>query len=364
MLRLLGPAVEESEGFCDKPVQACFEPAGKETSVNWSYVGAGKGGYEKVELFNYVGEGAGNFELQDAPVPYWRRTPVCCAITVLAMVSVAVIGAVRVVDLLSDASATSITTTGVPISLVETTMPGVPAAPIASSIMPDDNLEPVDCKSAGPWSLEKREYCCRMHQLGCDSAPSPSPVPATVTTSAPALRGAATPQPAVAAAAAAGAAAAASAKPLPMMTTAAPSQPFDCRSGLEHEAQLWSKVQQDWCCKNQQLGCTIKKEVQPAYDCNDLRTVWSEERQNWCCENKQLGCQLWTKSTKVQKMQVVEEMPPAEQQPAAAMAPEGTTSHPYDCSADMADWETKWSDAKKTWCSHSCERGVACPHSH
>jgi hypothetical protein len=38
----------------------CFRP--EIVEPNWSYVGAGKGGYEKVETYNYVGEGAGSYD--------------------------------------------------------------------------------------------------------------------------------------------------------------------------------------------------------------------------------------------------------------------------------------------------------------
>ncbi|CAK0852611.1 unnamed protein product [Prorocentrum cordatum] len=56
----------------------CFRP--ERVEPNWSYVGAGQGGYEKVETYNYVGEGAGSYD-QDLCSPHvfygWRLRSCC-----------------------------------------------------------------------------------------------------------------------------------------------------------------------------------------------------------------------------------------------------------------------------------------------
>jgi len=72
------------DGCCDQDSRwggtrgMCFRPEAVEP--NWSHVGAGNGGYEKVETYNYVGEGAGSYA-KDAlgqHVVYGWRLRSCC----------------------------------------------------------------------------------------------------------------------------------------------------------------------------------------------------------------------------------------------------------------------------------------------
>lgn len=56
----------------------CFRP--EVVEPNWAYAGAGKGGYEKVETYNYVGEGAGSYnkDFFSNHVVYGWRMRGCC----------------------------------------------------------------------------------------------------------------------------------------------------------------------------------------------------------------------------------------------------------------------------------------------
>ncbi|CAK0824592.1 unnamed protein product [Prorocentrum cordatum] len=72
------------DGCCDQDSRwggtrgMCFKP--ELVEPNWSYVGAGKGGYEKVETYNYVGEGAGSYDKDyfSQHVVYGWRLRSCC----------------------------------------------------------------------------------------------------------------------------------------------------------------------------------------------------------------------------------------------------------------------------------------------
>jgi len=57
--------------------------------VAWSYVGPGRGYYEKVQGFNYVGEGGGEWVKEDVPAPVGRQLrPQCRCLLALVAISI------------------------------------------------------------------------------------------------------------------------------------------------------------------------------------------------------------------------------------------------------------------------------------
>ncbi|CAK0834231.1 unnamed protein product, partial [Prorocentrum cordatum] len=76
---------------------ACTEPGTAVTTTHWSYVGDGRGAYEKVQTYNFVGEGEGAFEKDQAvEEDAGPRSPaacccLCCLSAALAVLMVALV---------------------------------------------------------------------------------------------------------------------------------------------------------------------------------------------------------------------------------------------------------------------------------
>merc|ERR1719436_77923 len=66
------PAPPGCEGQCAGVESMCFEPQGSVKQVNWKFVGEGKGGYSKVQTYNFVGTG-GAYEQQQTATNYTKN---------------------------------------------------------------------------------------------------------------------------------------------------------------------------------------------------------------------------------------------------------------------------------------------------
>merc|ERR1712176_1471976 len=176
--------------------------------------------------------------------------------------------------------------------------------------------EDYDCEAGfwnwqNGWSEEKKTWCCQNKQKACPGDPSP-PGPAS---------GSAVVQPAAAS--------------------------WDCDEGLANAAIGWSVPKKEWCCANQQKGCSLTED----YDCEagdwNWQNGWSEEKKTWCCQNQQRGCP----GDPVP-------LPPASDPTTSPTSQPGVDL--YDCEAGFANWENGWSEDKKNWCCQN-KQTKTCP---
>lgn len=103
--------------------------------------------------------------------------------------------------------------------------------------------ESYDCQdgSSSLWGDNKKLYCCKNQNVGCDSAPK-----------------------------------------------------YDCGAGLLNYKHGWSLAKKMWCCKEKGLGCGDDGKPVP-FDClkgrENWRDGWSDAKKHWCCRNVHIGCE-------------------------------------------------------------------------
>merc|ERR1740123_2636301 len=62
----------------------CLETMGGERSSRWSYVGEGRGSFDKLQGYSYVGRGIGDFDREVVNEPLgWRMRKPCLGVVLL-----------------------------------------------------------------------------------------------------------------------------------------------------------------------------------------------------------------------------------------------------------------------------------------
>lgn len=141
-----------------QPPNPCCEPKDTMRATDWSYVGEGRGNYEKVETFNYVGEGSGSYQQRQVE---FTRSSQPRSICICLLVSAAVVSLVYLT--LSLLSRHSFFHGG-------------------NQSFARGNL--FDCDEGAwnwkkGWSREKKAYCCDRTGTGCErptAAPTQPPI--------------------------------------------------------------------------------------------------------------------------------------------------------------------------------------------
>jgi len=110
------------------------------------------------------------------------------------------------------------------------------------------------------------------------------------------------------------------------------SEPFDCKAGFASWHSSWPTSKRVYCCHMYARGCQADDHA--AYDCqagfDNWKAGWSDDKQRYCCRTAQRGCGGTT------------------------------TTEPYDCASGFDFWKTAWSDDKAVWCCRTYRRG--CTH--
>lgn len=111
----------------------------------------------------------------------------------------------------------------------------------------------------------------------------------------------------------------------------ATSEPFDCQADYASWHSSWRASKRAYCCHMYARGCQADDHA--AYDCQagfaNWRVGWSDIKKHYCCRTAQRGCG-------------------------------STTTEPYDCASGFDFWESAWSAAKANWCCDTYRRG--CKH--
>jgi len=235
-------------GNCGGAELMCFEPAGQVKQVNWKYVGEGKGGYNKVQSYNYVGAG-GSYNQQQVSKNYGNTARnVCKGSLVLGVVGMMVYYYFTAPHEHSHSNTASAAAT----ESGTTTQP-------ASSGTP----ELFNCHNMELMIPAKEQYCCQTHQLFCRPGQVTVKTPQGQFQQAVALRGSA--------------------------TGPFGAQPFECSIGFNSWQIGWSAEKKAWCCTNAGRACPS-----PArFDCvNNRSDGWTPAKKAWCCEKHHQGCEF------------------------------------------------------------------------
>merc|ERR1712174_20779 len=98
-----------------------------------------------------------------------------------------------------------------------------PTQPTTRPPAPSGPVDPFNCAvdPENTWQADKKEWCCRIHHVGCPSTAPPQ-------------------QPII--------------LPAPM-PIAPPAKPYDCNAGFANWMAGWSVAKKAWCCSNEGKGC-------------------------------------------------------------------------------------------------------------
>merc|ERR1712151_763227 len=135
-----------------------------------------------------------------------------------------------------------------------------PKPPPSPPVTPSGPVDPFNCAVDAEisWAADKKEWCCRIHHVGCPPAPMP------ITTFPP-----------------------------------RPADPFDCNAGFANWAAGWSVPKKQWCCQNHgkgcaTTGCVTMGTTSAPFDCHagfaNWVNGWSAAKKAWCCTNAGKGC--------------------------------------------------------------------------
>lgn len=143
-----------------------------------------------------------------------------------------------------------------------------PTPPPTPPITPAGPVDPFNCAVdlESTWASDKKEWCCRIHSIGCPSTQPPFVPPMIVPTTFPAV----------------------------------PADPFDCAAGFANWQSGWSVAKKQWCCEHHHRGCpgsggcVTSATTSPPFDCNagfaNWMNGWSIAKKAWCCANAGKAC--------------------------------------------------------------------------
>jgi len=238
------------DGVCGGAETMCFEPQGEVKTVNWKYVGEGRGMYSKVQTYNYVGEG-GSYDQQAGSGSAARCLfTVCKVLTVLAIIALSVYYYFFVV---------------VPSTTVSTAEENRIQQMSATTGAPSTGTpELFNCHNQALMMPAKEQYCCDRYKVFCPPAAA-----ANVPQQLPGPPGGVPPPP-----------------------PPAGAEHYDCGVGYDTWRIGWPTAKQAWCCDRVGKGCSDQKMM--PYDCaagfDNWRQGWSATKKKWCCENQNKAC--------------------------------------------------------------------------
>jgi len=295
--------------------------------TRWSYVGPGRGSYDKGQSYNFVGAGAGAFEKEIiSGSSSWRLRKPCCVLLLLPLIPLLaylLLTATERDEVVTVSKQTAIRT------------------------MQTSTMAPAfGCLEGETWSDAEEEWCCKRPGRHCTSTGAPRP-----TTAAPQL-------------------------------TVSDSEEFNCSLGLAQWQFSWPMKKKEFCCVRRQVGCLSDgsgtlKPTPARFNCHDgfpnEWETWKEEKKAWCCLHQHVGCI----TTAPRSTSTAATAPPTTTLPApdceageVATWPEAKRSWCckdgrrdcsilYDCLQAFFNWKVAWTDEKKHWCCKHEERG--CP---
>lgn len=251
---------------------ACFEPEGQTTTMNWKYVGNGRGGYEKLTSMKYVGTGGG-FDKEVHTSSWANAVSKCCAGFVLLLIVAAVMYFGFTVMSGPEAPAAPATRSAL---LMRTPAPTTGTAGVSFPAPAGQAEEFVyDCAEDGKvptWTAERRFYCCGTFGFHCND-PLPGqgqPLVAAQTSATPVPPEAMLPQPLHVRQPQAPKPKPAPSPPSPQQRAPQPPTPpppnpkwpaqhlnYNCKYGLSNWEAEWDVFKKEWCCKQIGIGCAV-----------------------------------------------------------------------------------------------------------
>jgi len=241
---------------------AFFGNEDKPDRTNWSFVGEGRGGYEKVETLVWVGEGNGTYDREEQLRPQakgggYRRLYMSIMVMLVLAGAVCLLASIATGPKRPPQSSTREEQDMDVSQAAPTARPHASATekPQPKVVKPKPQVSKgsmqLDCSlSQKPLSNAHKMWCC-------------------------ANKGAMCPQ-------------------------------LDCEAGYDDWAEGWSTGKKIWCCKHFHRGCEAEKDrtlVQAMgpgsdrhrFDCQDsvagLRPqAWSQVQRDWCCWHYGSGC--------------------------------------------------------------------------
>jgi len=277
-----------------------------------SYVGCGQGEYMQETTYKYVGCG-GDFDVVRPRRDFTCIITGCCLLSLLLLLPL-------LYWLLAGISTTSLpfdcndgfvnwmslwsaekqeyccTTTGrgcttLPTTAFPATSPTVPPTPFPTqpptppptpppTVPPTQPLtrpptgDPYNCAvgAESSWEAGKKNWCCRVHHLGCPPTAPPPTAPPMILTLPPVV--------------------------LPPTAPPAPADPYNCADGFANWQAGWSVGKKAWCCRVHGKGCPQApggcETTSLPYDCNagfaNWMAGWSVAKKAWCCQHGGKGC--------------------------------------------------------------------------
>lgn len=346
----------------------CIEPDAEMVDEAWAYVGNGRGGYCKVDTFNFVGEGGGNYQKSvSTSGTTYKMTAFgsCCCFLVVVTVLLGVASVVlphmapEFLPALRETVANEVAD-----SL------GLPPAESSTSTTarPEDVSFEYDCArgDVSTWAAGQKAWCCEKFQAGCGvafqaapptappAAPQMQPPPSMLSPIGQTVPPTISPPPLPAA-------------PPAQAAPATPVQPWPATPAKSvATAPIFQQVG---------VGGQPATTPKPPFDCNlgleNSWLGWSDGKKAWCCQFQHKGCAAGTAPA----VGTVVQQPGAQQPVAAAQPPQlpvavgvghGLAGHsqaaaghvpkPYHCDNGLS---SSWKPGKKAWCCKHETKG--CP---
>mmetsp|Transcript_5792 Transcript_5792/g.22091 ORF Transcript_5792/g.22091 Transcript_5792/m.22091 type:complete len:533 (+) Transcript_5792:147-1745(+) len=324
---------------------ACLEPAGQTTELNWKYVGGGRGGYEKLTTMKYVGQGVGGFDKQAEASSSGSRFASCT----IVLVVLAIVCGVLYFGMTAFSGSDGGQVAPLVKSMLYTTPPPAVAATAQGAVSITDSPAEFtyDCAVAlggnddvSSWSMDRRVYCCSKFGVECNAPLPTAVVPWTAQVDAPHIPQAALPVQAAAAAAGA-------------ESSEFAVDDFDCRAGLENWERGWSEAKKRSCCNQEGVGCT------PTAPLSEEVWVPPPPKATTTTSTSTSTSTLTSTSTSTTTKPAAILQPPKRVE-ATRQTTSAAAGRPnlYDCEAGIVRWEQGWSVLKKKWCCQ--EESVAC----
>mmetsp|Transcript_120589 Transcript_120589/g.240122 ORF Transcript_120589/g.240122 Transcript_120589/m.240122 type:complete len:329 (-) Transcript_120589:60-1046(-) len=146
----------------------------------------------------------------------------------------------------------------------------------------------------------------------------------------------------------------------------------DCEAlvrNLEQGVDASQAEQVDWCCANEQKGCShLRSTTTERFDCeadySSWHSTWPAPKRAYCCHMYARGCQA-DDHTRIDCQAGFDNWRAGwsdiKKKYCCRTAQRGcggtTTTEPYDCASGFDFWESAWSDSKADWCCHTYRRG-------
>lgn len=369
----------------------CTEPAEVAAEKNWVFVGEGRGGYNKVQTYNYVGEGAGAYQEQEVVNSYGRRIrPICIIVIAIIVIVCAILLALMTGPAFGSA----------PQEQEENQAVSDAAAAGAPTMY---------CDQSDDMTAAKKDFCCKAFGLYCkEKAASVGGANSTAAGAAGSNKALTTVMPPASASVA-------TVPPLPPPPPPPPPEKAGgCKGSFGGGCANWGEKNlkqhysgqlatqcAEMCQKSHDCGGFFYGVIEPFLGtCSLVKSgCTTDNSPNWRYYDCDAGSEASSNgalpppptaagapllglpdaslhappvgmpplAAAPRSAALVEELP--QQKPGAlayqVQAPPATlattTSMQYDCNKDFQAWLAKWSVAKKAWCCRA--QGKGCPPS-